>query len=73
MATVLVPFPFAGNGFTVEHLNVGDERDFGSATEGLKAAGLISVEPGAVKAEQDAPTVVVSTQTASRKPFQKRR
>lgn len=73
MATVLLPFPFAGNGFTVEYLNVGDERDFGSATEGLESAGLISVDPGAVKAEQDVPTPVVPPQAGSKKPFQKRR
>lgn len=47
MAVVLLPFPFAGNGFTIEHLNAGDEREFGSATGGLVAAGLISVEAGA--------------------------
>lgn len=42
MNTVLVPFPFAGDGFTVEWLTPGDVRDFGAAAKGLAAAGLIS-------------------------------
>lgn len=38
---VLAPFPYAGDGFTVEHLVAGDIRDFGEATDGLFDAGLI--------------------------------
>jgi hypothetical protein len=41
---VVRPFPFAGNGYTLESLNAGDERDFGSATAGLLAAGLIATK-----------------------------
>jgi len=44
MPIVLEPFPFAGDGFTVEHLKVGDKRDFGAATGGLIAAGLVSAD-----------------------------
>jgi hypothetical protein len=29
MAVVLEPFAFAADGFTLEHLKPGDERDFG--------------------------------------------
>jgi hypothetical protein len=39
---VLKPFRFAGNGHTVESLNVDDEREFGSSTEGLVAEGYIA-------------------------------
>lgn len=42
MAIVLKPFPFAGDGFTLESLAPGDERDFGSCTDGLVAEGLIA-------------------------------
>lgn len=44
MATVLKRFPYAKNGFTVKNFNVGDEGEFGDATEGLITAGYISVE-----------------------------
>lgn len=36
-----MPFPYAGDGFTVELLKVGIDRDFGKATAGLIAAGYI--------------------------------
>ncbi|RWX28951.1 hypothetical protein EHH54_31750 [Rhizobium leguminosarum] len=42
MAVVLKPFDYASDGFTVEHLNEGDERDFGAATDGLVAEGFVS-------------------------------
>ncbi|RWN51394.1 MAG: hypothetical protein EOS04_24280 [Mesorhizobium sp.] len=40
---VLKPFPFAGNGYTLEHLSVGDEREFGTAADGLISEGYISL------------------------------
>lgn len=52
MAVVLLPFPYAGNGFTIENLNAGDVRDFGAATDGLVDAGLILVEAPASFAER---------------------
>lgn len=77
MAVVIVPFPFAGNGFTVEYLVAGDERDFGSATAGLVEAGLISEEVkvaavvGAIaNAANGEPTPSASAQ---KRPHQRRR
>ena len=35
MAKVLKSFPYSPNGYTVEILKVGDDRDFGAATQGL--------------------------------------
>lgn len=40
---VKIPFPYAGDGFTVEHLKVGESRDFGMSAEGLLSEGLIEV------------------------------
>lgn len=54
MATVIKPFDYASDGYTVESLVPGDERDFGVATEGLAAEGFIEVEV-AEEAEADAP------------------
>ncbi|MGQ3295828.1 MAG: hypothetical protein ACT6U0_26965, partial [Shinella sp.] len=68
---MLQPFAFAANGFTVEYLNVGDNRDFGSAAEGLAAAGMISVDAVAAAIEEDAPTIVVTPPMSSKKPLQK--
>ena len=51
MAVVLLPFPYAGNGFTIENLVTGDIREFGAATGGLIAAGLISVDVPAISEE----------------------
>lgn len=78
MAVVLLPFPFAGNGFTIEHLNAGDEREFGSATDGLAAAGLISIEPtasrdGASAEAEPATAESVDAVEAPKKTPQKRR
>jgi len=42
MSVVLAPFPFAADGFTIEHLAPGDEREFGVLTGGLVKAGLVS-------------------------------
>lgn len=44
MAVVIKPFEFASDGFTIESLVTGDERDFGSATDGLVDEGFINVE-----------------------------
>ena len=44
MAVVLQPFRFARDGFTIESLAPGDERDFGSCHDGLVVAGLITDE-----------------------------
>lgn len=38
---VLKPFGWYPDGFTRETLEPGDERDFGSNTEAMKAAGMI--------------------------------
>ena len=43
LAKVVKPFPYYGDGVTLENLNEGDERDFGSMTEGLIKAGLVVV------------------------------
>lgn len=43
MAVVIKSFLYAGDGFTVENLVPGDERDFGEAAAGLAAAGYIDL------------------------------
>jgi hypothetical protein len=56
---VLKTFPFAEDGIRVKHMAVGDKADFGSATNGLVAEGLIAStapEPAPVAAPV-APTV----------------
>lgn len=42
MAVVLKQFPWSSNGYDVEILNPGDERDFGSAHAGLAGEGFVS-------------------------------
>ncbi|MER9911697.1 hypothetical protein NKJ71_13795 [Mesorhizobium sp. M0050] len=44
MAIVLKPFPFAGDGHTLEHLVAGAEREFGGCTDGLVAEGYIALD-----------------------------
>ncbi|TIL91456.1 MAG: hypothetical protein E5Y73_17415 [Mesorhizobium sp.] len=67
---VLKPFPFAGNGYTLEHVTVGDEREFGTATDGLVAEGYISlvakVEESAVEPIEIAeePAAVIAEELA---------
>ncbi len=58
MATVIKPFAYAADGYTVESLVPGDERDFGVATDGLVDEGFI--EADAAKADADAPAVPTS-------------
>jgi hypothetical protein len=58
MATVIKPFAYAADGFTVESLVPGDERDFGAATDGLVGEGFI--EADVEKPEADAPVVHTS-------------
>jgi hypothetical protein len=41
MAKVLKSFPYAANGFTVEQMKEGDDRDFGKSTQGLVDEGFI--------------------------------
>lgn len=41
---VLKRFPYAANGFTVRYVNVGDEIDFGAATDSLADEGLIETK-----------------------------
>lgn len=53
MTAVLKPFDFASDGYTVERLNVGDDRDFGDLTEGLAKAGLIEVTEPEVEPTAD--------------------
>lgn len=56
---VLKPFGHYPDGFTREALVPGDERDFGSATDGLLAAKMIGVkpEPSPVGYFVDEPTI----------------
>lgn len=66
MAVVIKPFPYAGDGFTVERLIAGDERDFGAAAAGLAAEGFI--EPAsAAKSE----ATVVAEPAEGEKPKRK--
>lgn len=51
MSTVVKPFPYSADGFTVEVLVAGQCRDFGALEAGLVAAGLVSVGGEAPKAE----------------------
>lgn len=51
---VVRPFPYAGNGYTLENLVPGDERDFGAATSGLVAAGFIAASSPGVETDADA-------------------
>lgn len=53
VSRVIKPFPYAGDGHTVVGLDIGDERDFGGATEGLTAEGFI--EPADEGAELSEP------------------
>lgn len=52
MHRVVRPFPYAGNGYTLELLNAGVERDFGSATAGLAAEGWIEPVGATVPADE---------------------
>lgn len=69
---VVKPFPFSGNGYAVENLNAGDERDFGAAADGLLDEGYI-VSVGAapvasvIEMENEAEPVVdaVTEETAT--------
>lgn len=48
MAVVIKEFPYASDGFTVERLKVGAEREFGAVTQGLVDEGYVeavSAEP----------------------------
>lgn len=68
MYRVVKPFPFAGNGYAVENLSVGDERDFGASTDGLLAGGYIAGIGAAVaEPESEAEPVVdaVTEETAT--------
>ncbi len=58
-----MPFPYAGDGFTVELLKVGIDRDFGKATAGLIAAGYIEGESVTDTATGDKPIVAADTVT----------
>lgn len=44
MAVVLKPFPWSPNGYDVEYLQVGAERDFGASEPSLADAGYVSIE-----------------------------
>jgi hypothetical protein len=43
MAVVVKPFRYARDGFTVENLMPGDDRDFGDVHDGLIAEGFIAI------------------------------
>lgn len=45
MPVVLKPFYFASDGFTVESLVPGDNRDFGASTDGLVTEGFVDLDP----------------------------
>lgn len=63
---VKIPFPYAGDGFTVEHLKVGESRDFGQSAEGLLLEGLI--EAGGPIPEAPVHPVVQSATPAATPP-----
>lgn len=64
MAKVVKPFPYAADGFTLENLVPGDERDFGAATAGLIEEGFIAIgEPHPQLS--DAPDADATTNEAS--------
>lgn len=68
MHKVVRPFAYAANGYTLEHLNVGAERDFGSATAGLLAEGYIeAVEAKKPAASDDAPALAIDDRPVRRK------
>lgn len=58
LAIVLVPFPYAGNGYTLESLVAGDEREFGAATDGLVAEGFIAIVETALTVAEEEDAVV---------------
>ncbi|TIU12456.1 MAG: hypothetical protein E5W44_07190 [Mesorhizobium sp.] len=64
MAKVVKPFPYAADGFTLEHLVPGDERDFGAATAGLVEEGFIATD-GPHPQVPDAPDPDATTNEAS--------
>lgn len=45
MPVVLKPFYFASDGFTVESLVPGANRDFGASTDGLVTEGFVYLDP----------------------------
>lgn len=55
MAKVLKSFKFAADGFTIETLNEGDDRDFGGSLQGLVKEGYVE---GVIETAEDetAPT-----------------
>lgn len=58
LSVALVPFGWCSNGFDREELKVGDIRDFGSNTDGLKAIKMIGDAADAVTITPSvAPTV----------------
>lgn len=63
MHKVIKPFPFAGDGYTSERLNVGDVRDFGRAADGLVGEGYVEPET-ATKAPVVEPIVEVPSAPA---------
>lgn len=52
-----MPFPYAGDGYTVEWLKPGDERDFGAVAAGLASAGLIAAPKAQDPSESETPPV----------------
>ena len=63
---VIKPFPYAGDGHTVVGLIVGDERDFGGATDGLTAEGFI--EPAGDGGEVSEPAALSDEPAATPEP-----
>jgi len=58
-----IPFGWYPDGFTREALKAGDERDFGDATAGLYAAGMI--EPVGEKPKKDLAQAVTHVDVVS--------
>lgn len=59
MSKVIKPFPYAADGFTVERLVIGDERDFAGATNSLVAEQFIEAVTVAKAWPVTAPDVIV--------------
>lgn len=82
MAKVIKKFPWSPNGYDVEMLHPGDERDFRSSTAALAAAGLIEagVDPDQPAGDETGaiqpvtfPPVVVAQPESKPAPKSKRR
>lgn len=53
MAVVLKPFPWSPNGYDIEYLQAGAERNFGASESALAEAGYVSVKAPVAGAEDE--------------------